>query len=133
MSVDAKRARAEALRGQLSALRSATAEANSVQHELVVESQLDDEITRLERETRREMETLDRATGDGSASAAIAAMTAAATSDIPEEELVPVDPTELAENKPDQIADLELPSDAPVDAGVPAESLVEGNENIEGK
>lgn len=139
MSVEAKRARAEALRGELSALRTATAEANATQHELVVESQLDGEIARLEAEAARERETLNAATGDGSAAAAIAAMTAAATSEIPEEELAPVDPSSLAENKPALIEDLELPvtetpvTDAPAGDTQPVVTEPVATENTEGK
>lgn len=85
MSLAGKQARAEQLRGELSALRLARENANLETHNAQVESKVDDEIAMLEEQVRAEQEQLTAATGDGSAADAIRAMYAADPSTAPTE------------------------------------------------
>lgn len=78
MSLANRQARAEDLRTELSALRSAVEHANQEEHNRSVGDQIDTEIVRLEKEVEAAREDLKVATSSGSVEEAMAAMQVAA-------------------------------------------------------
>jgi hypothetical protein len=110
MSLANKQARAEQLRGELSALRSAREAALVDAHYALTENKVDAELVMLEAQVAEESAALKAVVGSGSVDDAKAAMEAAAASD---------SPGELTPELPDEAPVTEAPvPEATVDAEV---------------